>query len=452
MIHFDKKQLLNTALWLIFTLFLCLPIHVEAQQKLKVHRCGNDLYRQALEVKHPGYIEREKRAFEMAEQSVLPRSGEVYRIPVVFHVIYNTNRQNIDDSLINNQIKVLNDAFRNRHADTANTRNIFKPLAGDAEIEFFLAEIDPDGNPTTGITRTKTDIETFGDISIILGTFNLEDFERMKFTEKGGQDAWPTNKYLNIWVADAGISFLGVYFPALLGLATPPRYPSLPDNWPEGSVDGIVDGVFLQYQTIGNNNPFKEDLQGLVSAGRTAVHEIGHYFGLRHIDGDEECGTDGIDDTPTMNLSSQEAGTCPDASINTCNTSEPNDLPDMWENYMDYSNDICQSLFTNGQVSHMRKVLTSQRDTLYNWKLGTIDRAINQMAIYPNPAQNTIHLHHVATNGVLTVYNAMGQVVKRIESVSSSTIDVANLNPGFYLMVYEVESKLLQARFVIHRP
>jgi hypothetical protein len=118
MIHFDKKQLLNTALWLVFTLFLCLPIHVEAQQKLKVHRCGNDLYRQALEVKHPGYIEREKRAFEMAEQSVLPRSGEVYRIPVVFHVIYNTNRQNIDDSLINNQIKVLNDAFRNRHADT----------------------------------------------------------------------------------------------------------------------------------------------------------------------------------------------------------------------------------------------------------------------------------------------------------------------------------------------
>jgi hypothetical protein len=68
---------------------------------------------------------------------------------------------------------------------------------------------------------------------------------------------------------------------------------------------------------------------------------------------------------------------------------------------------------------------------LYNWKLGTIDREINQMAIYPNPAQNTIHLHHVATNGVLTVYNAMGQVVKRIESVSSSTIDVANLNPGF---------------------
>jgi hypothetical protein len=78
----------------------------------------------------------------------------------------------------------------------------------------------------------------------------------------------------------------------------------------------------LQYQTIGNNNPFKEDLQDLVSAGRTAVHEIMPYFGLRHIDGDEECGTDGIDDTPTMNLSSQEAGTCPDANINTCNTSE----------------------------------------------------------------------------------------------------------------------------------
>ncbi len=452
MIHFDKKQLLNTAEWLIFSFILSFSIHAQAQQKPNTHRCGNSLYRQALEVKYPGYMESEKRAFEMAEQSVMPRSGDVYRIPVVFHVIYNTNRQNIHDSLLNNQIKVLNDAFRNRHADTSNTRNIFKPLAGDAEIEFFLAEIDPDGNPTNGITRTKTDIETFGDITIILGSFNLEAFERMKFTAKGGHDAWPTNKYLNIWVADAGISFLGVYLPALLGLATPPRYPSLPDNWPEGSVDGIVDGVFLQYQTIGNNNPYKEDLQGLVSAGRTAVHEIGHYFGLRHIDGDEECGTDGIDDTPTMNLSSQEAGACPDPNTNTCNAAEPNDLPDMWENYMDYSNDMCQSLFTIGQVSHMRKVLTSQRDTLYNWKLGTIGREVDQIAFYPNPVQNTIYLQHVATGGVLSVYNTMGQVVKRVESVSTTTIDVANLNPGLYVMVYEVERKMLQARFVIQRP
>jgi hypothetical protein len=51
-----------------------------------------------------------------------------------------------------------------------------------------------------------------------LGTFNLEDFERMKFTEKVVRMRDLTNKYLNIWVADAGISFLGVYFPALWDL------------------------------------------------------------------------------------------------------------------------------------------------------------------------------------------------------------------------------------------
>jgi len=432
-------------------LFSLYCIQVNAQHVPAIHRCGAEMYNKAMEAKFPGYIESLQAAFNNAVNSPSPRSGEVYRIPVVFHVIYNTDKQNIPDSCIYNQIKVLNDAYRNRHADTANTRAIFKPLAGDAEIEFFLADTDPDGNPTSGITRTHTDIETFGDITIIIGGFNLDYFEQMKFTDKGGHDAWPTNKYLNIWVADAGFNFLGIYLPALLGLATPPRYPSLPDNWPEGSVDGIVDGVFLQYQTIGNNNPYKDDLQGLVSAGRTAVHEIGHYFGLRHINGDEDCGDDGIDDTPEMVLSTQEAGSCPGADINTCNSDQPDDLPDMWENYMDYSNDICQTLFTAGQVNHMRKVLTTQRDTLYNWPLKTEKVLQRHLSLYPNPAQNEFRLIDMEPGGALSVRDAFGLEVIKIDKLKDNTVSIRDLPSGFYVITYRLKKQYFSGKLIVSR-
>ena len=63
----------------------------------------------------------------------------------------------------------------------------------------------------------------------------------------------------------------------------------------------MSDGVVLQYQTVGANNPNQIDIgNGLQNTlGRTASHEVGHYLGLRHIWGDGDCtAEDGIDDTP----------------------------------------------------------------------------------------------------------------------------------------------------------
>lgn len=431
--------------------FLFTGLTLFAQQKPIIHKCGHTMLIDAMEKRSPGYRDDLDRAFEAAENSIAPRNGEVLRIPVVFHVIYNTDRQNIADEYIYSQLDVLNQAFRNTHSDTANTREVFKSFAGDAQIEFFLAETDPDGNPTGGITRTHTDKETFGDLSIIIGNINLELLESMKYTEKGGQDAWPTDRYLNIWVADAGITFLGTYLPALLGLATPPRYPSLPENWPDGAVDGIKDGVFLQYQTIGLNNPYKSDLFDLASVARTAVHEVGHYLGLRHISGDEECGNDGIDDTPTMNISSQETNACPGSGVNTCNSTQPDDLPDMWENYMDYSNDICQTLFTKGQVEHMRKVLTLQRDTLLNWPLGVKKDIIENISIYPNPAQTEIFIKNLNPGGALTIHNVLGQVVRRISRLESLRVPVSDLPSGVYVLTYQYGNKKYNNRLIIQR-
>src|SRR5690606_36225125 len=139
------------------------------------------------------------------------------------------------------QIEQLNEAFRRLNADTVNTRSEFLTIVGDTEIEFVLATVDPDGNPTNGITRTSTSQTSF------IGVGGLPA-EGVKSSGNGGIDPWNQLDYLNIWVCDMSLFNI----PALLGYATPPN--NLP-HWPPGSSDNMSDGVVIQYQAFGPNNP-----------------------------------------------------------------------------------------------------------------------------------------------------------------------------------------------------
>lgn len=256
------------------------------------------------------------------------RTG-ITTIPVVVHVLHKTAAENISDSQIKSQIKILNQDFRAKNSDVSKVPSVFKPLVGDAQIEFKLATKDPSGNNTTGIVRKSTTRSFF--------TSNDE----MKFAATGGSEAWDASRYLNIWVCTL-VGSSGT----LLGYA---YLPGVPDS---------IDGVVILNSAFGTGGtasaPFNK--------GRTTTHEVGHYLNLQHIWGDRLTGScsdsDSVSDTP--NQFSSNGGTPTFPSISCGNN--PNG--DLFMNYMDYVDDAAMFMFTKGQVSRMQAALTGPRKDL----------------------------------------------------------------------------------------
>ena len=132
----------------------------------------------------------------------LSNNTETYYIPVVFHVVYNTDAQNIPDSVLISQIEVLNEDYRRLNANASETRDEFLEFAGDPNIEFFLANVDPNGNPTNGITRTQTMLDNFIMDSLGQPFAMTLGVSPHAHTIYGGIDPWPVENYMNIWVCD----------------------------------------------------------------------------------------------------------------------------------------------------------------------------------------------------------------------------------------------------------
>ncbi len=250
----------------------------------------------------------------------------IYTIPVVVHVIHRGEAEgegsNIPYEQVLDQLETLNLDYRRQNADTTNTPAMFQPVAADTRIEFVLALQDPDGFPTNGVVRVEGNEDFYG-LNSASTLSNLS--------------YWPSDHYLNIWVAPLE--------PGLLG------YASFPVSDLEGLEDTpdnpFTDGVVISYQYFGSiGNASSQSL------GRTTTHEIGHFLGLRHIWGDGDCSVDDfVEDTP---LQESETNNCPEEKFS-C------DNENMFQNYMDYTDDVCMNIFTADQKARMRIVLENSK-------------------------------------------------------------------------------------------
>ncbi|MDB5226735.1 MAG: hypothetical protein JWN78_928 [Bacteroidota bacterium] len=237
-------------------------------------------------------------------------------IPVVFHVLYNTAAQNVSDAMIQNQLTVLNQDYSGTNSDIASLPAAFAGIkAGNTGIQFCLAQRDPGGNATTGIVRKSTTTASF------------TDDDKVKSSSTGGDNAWDATKYLNIWLCNLG--------GGLLGYA----------QFPGGSAS--TDGVVILFSSLpgGTATPYNK--------GRTMTHEVGHWLNLRHIWGDANCGNDLVGDTPTQQTSNFGCPTFPHV---TCSNGANGDL---FQNYMDYTDDACMYMLTAGQSTRMSAIFAT---------------------------------------------------------------------------------------------
>ncbi|MCF0069089.1 choice-of-anchor J domain-containing protein [Dyadobacter sp. CY261] len=260
----------------------------------------------------------------IASGKTLRTAGPV-TIPVVFHVVL-SRQSMVTDAQIMAQLDTINKDYAGINAGAEKIPSYFKSLFGQSGIQFCLAQRTPNDAPSTGIERYNT-------------TRNSFDYttNQVKHAESGGADAWDTDKYLNIWICDLSASTLG--------------YATFPD-------DGVKDeqGVAVDYASLpgGSATGFNQ--------GKTLTHEIGHYFNLYHIWGDDNgacTGTDEVDDTPNQ---SNSTTTCQTGILtDRCTTTSPGI---MYQNYMDYTPDACLYMFTKMQVARMEAAFSTYRSLL----------------------------------------------------------------------------------------
>ena len=237
-----------------------------------------------------------------------------YRVPCVVHVIRNSSGSQGDITIekVESGIRILNEDFLAIAGTNGENGN-------DARIEFYLAEVDPNGNPTNGITYSNNDT-WFNDGGSYWNSL-----------------AWDPNRYMNIYTNSAS---------GALGYV-----PFLPQD---GNVGANEDRIVVLWSTYGEDGPYGPPFD----QGRTLTHEVGHFLGLFHVfDGcGGSCSSSGdvVCDTTT-----QSSPTFGCASANSCGT------PDNIDNYMDYSDDLCMEKFTPDQNRRMRCTLEHYRPQLF---------------------------------------------------------------------------------------
>ncbi len=410
-----------------------------------VIRCATDERAEMRERRNPKIALDRAKLEQQIQDHLQSRQGgrrsadELILIPVVVHVVHDQpessiggpDNPNITDEQIHSQIEALNEDYR-RMPGTRGFND--SPVGADAMIQFYLAQYDPDGRESTGITRTrysrKTSFNPFSDDLLLANIVN-----------------WPSDQYLNIWVCRLTDSYLGI--------AQFPSTDQVPGLDTGNDPNNLTDGAIIDFRYFGRQT-------GAISSrvynlGRTTTHELGHWLGLIHTWGDSFCGTDYCADTPPTEGPNRTT-VCQEKFSN-CNGVRTRN---MIENYLDYSPDSCMNIFTKDQVDRMHAVLelSPRRARLVeSAKAGRLDPADRlTVTLYPNPvpAQNTLTVD-VRFSGFKNFTYAIRDLTGR-QLFSNSFINVFSrrlslsvqlMPPGMYLFSVETDNETLVKRFIV---
>ncbi len=422
----------------IFFLLIVFQLQIQAQN---VDKCyTTPIVERELEINHEYAEARENHLKEskkwLSNNLNLTESKEVITIPIVVHVVHrNSHPQpgqgtNIPDSQIEDQIRILNEDYSKTNPEFPNPpRNTFVNIAGNPNLKFCLASVDPNGNPTNGITRTATTKTNFDPDT---------EGNDMKRNSTNGKDGWDPSRYLNIWVCDLASSQGGGM---VLG------YAYLPGLLAGFGFQAWKDGLVVDFQWFGTT-----DLAAGSSDGRTATHEIGHYLGLNHTFCESQsggcCDNDdaNVDDTPATD-GVYWGPVFSFTSNNSCNDlfyGFSSDYLDMDENYMSYAANTW--MFSQGQVNAMIATLntpdlTGGRLNLKNSNVavncGTVNtewfNKNNPIDIYPNPSSGYINISSHEIIESISIIDFFGKIVLVDENYDGNQINIKELKNGIYL-------------------
>lgn len=287
----------------------------------------------------------------------------IVTIPVVVHLVLPpADQARVTTADVIWQINKLNEDFAGVNADSTNAPN-FYGIRGRSQIRFCLAQQDANGNPTNGINRVYSTITDFSASTV----------GQIKNASSCGASSWDPNRYFNIWVARST---------SLLGIATFPQTGAAAEQ-----------GIALALDGFSNNPAYVNPAFNL---GRTAVHEAGHFFGLYHSWGDDGTACTGDDfrqvpgtcllpaglllgDTP--NQAGATSGCPTGVRTDLCSPASPGFN---YQNYMDYTNDACYSMFTTQQVARAEYILNNCRQTL------TTSNGCTPVPVFTNDANATL--------------------------------------------------------------
>jgi len=382
-------------------LFLLISMHLNAQ----INKCSFEtdyIYYFSNHDDYSKFLADKER--ELSVFSGMLNQRDEITIPVVFHIF---NKKNADFKVripdIYEQLDILNEAFSARNYDLKNVPDSFYNIIGNSGINFCIGKKEEAGKIIKGILFYETEETNFADQYIEGDNKRL----KIKHSSFGGSDLWDPKKYINIWIGEM-ISNIGTS-----------TFPGIAQQY--SNEEGIV--INLQNLKIGSKQK------------KTIVHEMGHYFDLYHIWGNEPgCEKDdGVDDTP---LQFNYYSGCPLGDKFSCGSM------DMYMNYMDYTDDDCSLMFTKGQIDRMKASLNVYRKTLTenNSLCDTqiVPDLFNSIEVYENNNHISLVRGFMADEDIdVMIYDIKGRKIYSGKFGKRETVKNINsvfLNFGLYLI------------------